>query len=1495
MPPNHPGPAAGQDDALEALRPGIALLDVPAYLIDAGQRYRIVNDAYERYFGRPADTMVGRTVTDVFGPPHPDGRRDVLVRALAGETLTFDREARHGPNTGRWLRAHHMPVRQEGRVAGVLVILFDIQNLKDAEAATAARERQLALITDTVGFPVTYIDSRGVVRFANAHSAAWAGLTTTTMVGRTMEEMTPPEIAAQTIPLLKRALAGEVITYEREALWPGRERRHIRGHMIPDRDGSGAVRGALVVLMDIEEDYRLKESLLSRTRELQIIMDNVGVPMAYIGADRRFRFTNAPGPDWPQEITTENVVGRHLEEVYSPAVLENVQPLVDRALAGEKVTYERLGRNGRGEQRWVRVALTPDVVDGKVHGIFSVMIDIDDDKRLREALEQQERQLRFYAENIPEAIAFIDGESRYKFANKTYQRLRGQSADQILGLTTTEVMGAAAVAEAFDPYMEQLRRGETVTYERLAGNHGAERRWVLVRLVPWMDTAGKYGGCYVVGTDIHELKLARERLAEQEAKLRLYTDNIPVSVAYLDTARRYVFVNKTFLEVRGKRFEEVVGHTSAEVLGQAAADELEDMSSRVLAGETATYERQMTLPTGEKRWILGRAVPDRGPDGLVRGMYVVGHDVQELKDAQEKLRLREEELRFFAENIPEAIVYVDLERGCTFVNNLFLRTRGFTREFLLGKFPRDVYGPEEMRLLQPGFDRVEAGEEVLYERQVRHGVTGETRWVRVRLTPRKDASGRVLGFYVVSTDIHDLLTARAAIEEKERELRQVIDSIPTPMAYVDAGQRYRYANDAFLAYAGRRNEEVVGHTVLEVLGPERHRTLLPILERVFKGETVSRERPITFADGRVRWMNVRYTPRRGAGGKVIGYYATTGDIHDQKVVEEELRRANSILSAHFDNTPLGVIEWDPQLRVIRWSGSSESIFGWSADEVLGRSLESWRLVYEEDSLPVEAAVRRLVEGGESRATLLNRTYRKDGSVIWVEWHNSALRDTDGRLVSILSLAQDVSSRIQAEERLQFMATHDGLTGLPNRLLLNDRLSASIARSQRSGSGVAVLFLDLDHFKDVNDTLGHRVGDELLKDLSRRIRGTLRQSDLLVRIAGDEFVVVLEDLSGDGGPDRVAQKILDDVMRPFRIEGHEVQVSASLGYAVYPDDGTDPETLLKNADAAMYHAKELGRNSYRAFSIALAQRRDQRLGLEAALRRAIRNEEFELHYQPILDVVTGHVGHAEALVRWNDPTRGMVLPHAFIPVAEEAGLMRDLGNWVFRAAARQAAAWNRSGTGPGAVSVNLSASQLRDSAIVAEFEAMLKETGCAPGWLTLEITETSMVRDVEGVSVTLRKLRRLGFRIAIDDFGTGFSSLSHLRHLPVDTLKIDKSFVADINCGSRRAIESGGAAIVAAVTGLARGLGLEVVAEGVERASQLEFLRDQGCASFQGYLACPPMPVKQLEHWMSEQAASRAAGKPAPKKKVKKAPAKRAPRTARVAAKPAPKKPRATRK
>jgi diguanylate cyclase (GGDEF)-like protein/PAS domain S-box-containing protein len=1177
---------------------------------------------------------------------------------------------------------------------------------------------------DSLGLPTCVIDTNKRYRYANAAYAALSNREPAAFEGPAVEELFPLQIPDARRSALAQALKGEVVVFNRQVLAGPRAGTWVRAHYVPVH-ARGKVAAALIVLVDIQQLKDIEAELADQRKQLQLVVDSIGVPMSYIDRDRRFVFANKPGPDWLIPDSS-GAIGQTVDQVMGPEAMAVILPELEAAFRGEKRTYERLAAMTDGTQRWVRVHLVPDLdARGEVLGLYSLMLDVDRDHRLMEALGQQQAQMRLYTDNIPDAVAYLDRERRILFANRHFAAQRGLTPEQVIGKTTSEIMGADIAA------------------------------WIAERTQKVFDR-----------------------------------------------------------------------------------------------GETATYERTTTLPELGQRHLHVKAVPDLDEAGKPRGMYVVAHDITDVKEAEARIAEREKDLRFFAENIPEAIVYVDLELGCTFVNNVFLKTRGFTREFALGKFPPEVYPPEVMATLQPHIDRAIAGEESAYERLLPVG-PNSGRWIRVRISPRRGEDGRVVGYYVVSTDINEIKLAQAEIEDKERQLRQVIDSVPTPMCYVDADTRYRYVNDAFLEYIGKPAEEVLGTTVRDLLGEERFAPLVAPLERVRAGEAVSVERLIRFADGRQRWMVVRITPRI-ADGKYLGYYSTTSDIHEQKVVEQELRRTNTILSAHFDNTPLAVIEWDTDLRIVRWSGQAETLFGWSAPEALGKRQDGWRHVYEEDAQAAARMIRDLVEGRTRHATSLHRNYRKDGSVIWVEWHNSALRDDSGRLVSILSLAQDVSSRIQAEERLQYMATHDGLTALPNTVLLNDRLEAALARAHRAKRHVGVMFLDLDHFKDVNDTLGHRVGDLLLKEVSRRIRATLRQSDVLARISGDEFVVVLEDLPDEGAPERVAHKILDEVRRPFTVEGHEIHVSGSLGLALYPDDGKDAETLLKNADAAMYHAKELGRNGFRTFSHELGERRAHRMRVEKALRRALKADELQLHFQPILDLATGEVTRAEALLRWQDPERGLVMPAGFIPLAEESGLGHAVGQWVLEAACRQARAWREGAVGDVAICVNLSASQLRDAGLLADLKKMLARTGCAPDWLEFEITETSMVRDVEGASLVLAKLRALGVRIAIDDFGTGFSSLSHLRHLPVDVLKVDRSFVADIEArgapGMRRDT-AGGAAIVSAVIGLARGLGLQVVAEGVEKQAQFEFLAREGCSHCQGYLVCPPMPAAEFEAWL----------------------------------------------
>jgi diguanylate cyclase (GGDEF)-like protein len=507
------------------------------------------------------------------------------------------------------------------------------------------------------------------------------------------------------------------------------------------------------------------------------------------------------------------------------------------------------------------------------------------------------------------------------------------------------------------------------------------------------------------------------------------------------------------------------------------------------------------------------------------------------------------------------------------------------------------------------------------------------------------------------------------------------------------------------------------------------------------------------------------------------------------------------------------------------------------------ALDGNELIHEADRGAVAAMLGKLMGGEEPRATGLTRNNTKAGAPIWCEWYHSCLLDDDGNIASILSFVQDVSSRIQAEERLQYMATRDALTGLPNRLLLHERLAQAIAQAKRNGRRVGVLFIDLDRFKNVNDTLGHRIGDELLKDVSRALSTALRDSDLLARLGGDEFMVVVEDFDEPSVLARIAQKLLDAISQPFKIEEHDIYVTSSIGISVFPDDSDDPEELLKHADVAMYRSKELGRNTYQFLDADLAQHRLKQHSLETALRSALKDELLRLHYQPVLRFADRVVVGAEALLRWNDPEHGSVPPQVFIPLAEESGLIHALGEWVLKSAAEQCVAWRNAGLEL-CVSVNLSARQFYREDLAQRISAIVTGVGCQPSWIELEVTETSLLHDLDAIRKVLHELRDAGFTVAIDDFGTGYSSLTHLKHFPIDTLKIDISFIADLET------DPGDAAITEAIIGLARGLGLKVVAEGVGTKAQLDFLDVRGCDCFQGHFASPPLPVGEFEDFVA---------------------------------------------
>jgi diguanylate cyclase (GGDEF)-like protein/PAS domain S-box-containing protein len=541
-----------------------------------------------------------------------------------------------------------------------------------------------------------------------------------------------------------------------------------------------------------------------------------------------------------------------------------------------------------------------------------------------------------------------------------------------------------------------------------------------------------------------------------------------------------------------------------------------------------------------------------------------------------------------------------------------------------------------------------------------------------------------------------------------------------------------------------------------------------------------------------------------------------------------------------------VMSTDVRGTVTYLNAVAERLTGWSREDAAGRPVAEVLLI-------IDAKTRAIVENPMARAIRQNETVgltsncvlvRRDAVESAIEDSAAPIHDRRGQVTGAVMVFHDVTGARAMSLRMSYLAQHDSLTDLPNRLLFNDRLTQAISLANRHRKKLAVLFLDLDRFKHVNDSLGHTMGDRLLQSVALRLLSCVRSSDTVSRQGGDEFVILLSEVTEGGDATTIAEKILHVLREPHRLDEHDLHLTGSIGIVAYPDDGKDADTLLKNADFAMYQVKSSGRDGYQFFKPDMNRRAIARQSLENDLRHAMELQEFVLHYQPKLDLETGAVSGAEALIRWRHPQRGLVSPVQFIPVAEECGLIVPIGRWVLRETCRQAQAWKQLGLGPIRVAANISSVELRAPSFVAGVKAILAQTGLEPALLELELTETFLMQDSTSTTEVLKAIKDLGVGIALDDFGTGYSSLSYLRRFPIDTLKIDRSFVRGLGA------DADDASIVSAVIAMGKSLKMRVVAEGVETREQLAFLREQGCPEGQGYYFSYPVIAAEFTQMLS---------------------------------------------
>jgi len=681
---------------------------------------------------------------------------------------------------------------------------------------------------------------------------------------------------------------------------------------------------------------------------------------------------------------------------------------------------------------------------------------------------------------------------------------------------------------------------------------------------------------------------------------------------------------------------------------------------------------------------------------------------------------------------------------------------------------------------------------------------------------------------VVTGLIISLYRQRQAKDDNYR-LSQIVQQSPLSVVRTDVDGNIDYVNKQFELSSGYVAEEVLGKkpSILKS-GKTSDSEYEELWKTITQGNVWVGEFHNVRKDGEHFWEKATIGPVRSINNEISHFIALKEDITELKKGEKRLRLAATV----FESASEAVMVTDADNKIQAVNKAFTDITGYSAEEAMGQDPGILASGHHDEAF-YQQMLTSLKETDNWQGEIWNR--RKNGE-IYTEWLAiTATRDSRGKLENYVSLFSDITKRKENEVRIQFQANYDSLTGLANRTLFGDRFSQALKHAQREKHQVALLYLDLDGFKHVNDTLGHSKGDALLKEVATRLVSSLRKSDTVARLGGDEFVILMPDGNSIKHIEHMAMKVQESISVPYSLDGHDAFVSASIGITVYPDDGEDTETLMRKADSAMYKAKASGRNNFQFFTVEMDKKAQQRRELEHDLRRALEHDEFSVYFQPVMDVSKSCIAGAEALIRWHHPEKGLIPPNDFIPLAEDIGLIVPIGEWVLRQACLEAVKWHQQYHNAPRVAVNLSSHQFQRGSIFNLTKEILAETGLSPQQLILEITESVLISDDVATLTQLQALRGLGVDLSIDDFGTGYSSLSYLKKFPITALKIDRSFVMDVTTNQEDEV------LIKAIVSMAKSLNLKVVAEGVETNEQVNLLQQIDCQYIQGYFYSKPLP------------------------------------------------------
>ena len=805
--------------------------------------------------------------------------------------------------------------------------------------------------------------------------------------------------------------------------------------------------------------------------------------------------------------------------------------------------------------------------------------------------------------------------------------------------------------------------------------------------------------------------------------------------------------------------------------------------------------------------------------------------------------------RQLLEAIPNPVFFKDAHGRYIGCNRAFEEFTNRPRSEYMGKTVLEVTTSEaakrhqeiEIELLRHGGTKV-------YEMSVVRSTDGQQFDAIFNKATFVDTDGKVAGLVGIIIDISDRKALERTLSESNQKLRSIIEGSPLAIIARDLQGVISLWNPAAEKIFGWKAEEVVG-TSHSIVPDDIRADVLAMRRQVEQGMMLSLEETRRVRkDGVVMDVSLSVAPIHDGKQSIVGTMVLIADVSRRKQAEDALRESEAQLRLAMEAADMASWYWNVDTGQISFSDGFGPLFGLPRGSFFKEYAKFLASIHPDDRSATDASVQRAIKL-DTNFDMECRVVWPDGSVHWLAVKGQVMRAPSGRAERIVGVTTDITTRRQAEQRIAYLAHHDALTGLPNRVLLQDRIGQAIAHSHRNATQVAVLFIDLDHFKTINDSLGHQQGDLLLQLVAARIEGCLREIDTVSRLGGDEFVIVIPALSNDDeGSDAttVAVKLLEALSAHFHVHSHDLHIGASIGISIYPNDAETAEILMRNADTAMYQAKERGRNQYQFFTSEMNATAQQRMTMQMQLRRSLQANDFCLYYQPIFAADSQELVGFEALLRWRNAVGDLVRPGEFIAVAEDSGLIIPIGEWVIGEACRTAARWQKCGRRL-QIAINVSAIQLRRKSFAGMVAAVLAETGADPRQIEMEITESVIVGGHEEALAALTNLHAMGIRIAIDDFGTGYSGLSYLKQFPIDTVKIDQSFVRDLT------VDPEDEAIVRAIIAMSKSLRLNVIAEGVESAEQLSMLCELGCDLAQGYYFSHPLSIEAADAFITDHA------------------------------------------